>query len=515
MANMAEVAAKHLPIVSRGAQDRLKGKLAARENSDLVFALTGYVGSGASYVAGVLSEQAQTIGFVPSSIRLSDLLAESGGIERSHVATVAQIGDLQDEGDRLRQAHGASIVAGLGVRRIHQMRLTDEGSSHRVFILDSLKHPAEVDVLRAIYGNSFYLVGVICNEETRRARLEMKFKTPADRAGIEMLMRRDRAGEAKYGQHVHKTLHLADFFVANEAREGLAEQLDRFLLAVTGREVVRPTRDERGMHAAWTASLRSSCLSRQVGAAIVGPRGALLATGTNDPPAPGGGVYQDGHSPDHRCFKWTGEESLGFCRNDRKKQEIYAEIHAKMKELDLLDASVDVGRLANALMQTRIRDLIEFSRAVHAEMDALLELARKGGGIPDDTSLFCRTYPCHSCARHIVAAGIREVVYIEPYDKSLALELHADALREVTVRHRNDETGDKRVVFRLFSGVAPRRFAALFEKRRDLKDGTGAVLPAGHSPTHADPVLTGSFLELEKELAEDVSTALEGIDGAD
>lgn len=284
---------------------------------------------------------------------------------------------------------------------------------------------------------------------------------------------------------------------------------------MTGREVVRPTRDERGMHAAWTASLRSSCLSRQVGAALVGPRGELLATGTNDPPSPRGGVYQDGSTPDHRCFKWGAGEDHGYCRNDRKKQEIYAEIYEKMKGLELLRDSVDVERLADALMQTRIRDLIEFSRAVHAEMDALLELARKCGGIPDNTSLFCRTYPCHSCARHIVAAGIREVVYIEPYDKSLALELHADALHEVTVRLEGDEASKELVVFRLFSGVAPRRFAALFEKRRDLKDGRGAVLPAGQSPTHADPVLTGSFLELEKDLAEDVSTALEEDGGVD
>lgn len=514
---MAETVAKHLPILSGAAQDRLKGKLAARENSDLVFALTGYVGSGASHVAGVLSEQAESLGFLPLSIRLSDLLAKNVGVPRSHNPVVGDIRRLQDEGDRLRRAHGSSIVAGLGVREIHQRRRANESNPNRLFILDSLKHPAEVDVLRAIYGSSFYLIGVICNENTRRQRLGRKFKNPSDRRAIEELMKNDREGAAKYGQHVHKTLHLADFFVANEESEvdQLAEQLDRFLRAVTGREVVRPTRDERGMHAAWTASLRSSCLSRQVGAALVGPRGDLLATGTNDPPSPRGGVYQDGSGPDHRCFKWGGEEDRGFCRNDRKKQEIYTEIYEKMKELDLLRDSVEVHRLADALMQTRIRDLIEFSRAVHAEMDALLELARKGGGIPDNTSLFCRTYPCHSCARHIVAAGIREVVYIEPYDKSLALELHSDALREITVRLEGDEPGDERVVFRLFSGVAPRRFAALFEKRRDLKDGTGAVLPVDQGPTHADPVLTGSFLELEKELAEDVSTALEEVSGAD
>ncbi|TMQ08861.1 MAG: hypothetical protein E6J90_35770 [Deltaproteobacteria bacterium] len=35
---------------------------------------------------------------------------------------------------------------------------------------------------------------------------------------------------------------------------------------------------------------------------------------------------------------------------------------------------------------------------------------------------------CHNCAKHIVASGIRRVVYVEPYVKSQAVQLHGDAI---------------------------------------------------------------------------------------
>ena len=68
-------------------------------------------------------------------------------------------------------------------------------------------------------------------------------------------------------------------------------------------------------------------------------------------------------------------------------------------------------------------DLIEFSRTVHAEMAAIVDAARRGVSV-QDCNLYTTTFPCHECAKHIVAAGIRRVVYIEPYPKSQALSLH-------------------------------------------------------------------------------------------
>lgn len=131
-------------------------------------------------------------------------------------------------------------------------------------------------------------------------------------------------------------------------------------------------------------------------------------------------------------------------------------------------------------------------------MDALVGIARNGGQSCRGGSLYCTTYPCHHCARHLVAAGIREVFYIEPYAKSMATDLHRDSIVDATATHGASEG---HVNFQLFSGVAPRRFARLFKKRSDLKDQDGVYQGTSPVVTHQDPVLTRTFQDFEKVIA--------------
>lgn len=80
--------------------------------------------------------------------------------------------------------------------------------------------------------------------------------------------------------------------------------------------------------------------------------------------------------------------------------------------------------------------------------------------------MYCTTFPCHMCAKHIVSSGITELKYIEPYPKSYAEQLHSDSIY-VGVKH----CGEKRTVFSPFIGISPHRFRDLFErgKRKDHK----------------------------------------------
>ena len=77
-------------------------------------------------------------------------------------------------------------------------------------------------------------------------------------------------------------------------------------------------------------------------------------------------------------------------------------------------------------------------------------------------TLYTTTFPCHNCARHIIGAGIRKVLYIEPYAKSKAFALHRDAIT-------NDEESAERIPFVPFIGIGPRRYFELFS----LTLGTG------------------------------------------
>jgi deoxycytidylate deaminase len=225
----------------------------------------------------------------------------------------------------------------LGIREIYRLRDEAKQSNTNAplaFIVDSLKHPEEERALRSVYVNGFYLVSVVCHPDIRRRRLKMKFKGTHD-GELDDFIVRDEAAKQEHGQQVRKTLHKGDFFVSNDADETgaqsgdlseapLADALERFVNIVLQIGVVRPTKQERGMYAAWAASLRSACLSRQVGAAILDKDGEVLSTGTNDVPKYGGGLYQDDDGKDdHRCYRWTDRTGKAQCHNDATKADIY------------------------------------------------------------------------------------------------------------------------------------------------------------------------------------------------
>lgn len=112
---------------------------------------------------------------------------------------------------------------------------------------------------------------------------------------------------------------------------------------------------------------------------------------------------------------------------------------------------------ADGISESRLMDLLEFGRDIHAEMSAITDAARKGVSVEGGT-LYCTTFPCHMCAKHIVAAGIKRVVYIEPYPKSYAEELHSDAIELDAPK----DCG--KVNFARFTGISPYRYRDLFEK---------------------------------------------------
>src|SRR6202167_6598266 len=90
------------------------------------------------------------------------------------------------------------------------------------------------------------------------------------------------------------------------------------------------------------------------------------------------------------------------------------------------------------------------------EMAAILDAARRGQAIRGATR-YTTTFPCHTCASHIVGAGLTRVVYVAPYPKSKAGDLHEDSI----VIDPSDEPCHK-VVFRPFVGIAPPRYLAAF-----------------------------------------------------
>ena len=303
-------------------------------------------------------------------------------------------------------------------------------------IIATLKRPEEVATLRRIYGGGFFLIGFAPSKADREEFFKARNITEDQAAA---LVEQDGAEAGEWGQLTRETFHLSDVFIST-ADSG--HQIKRFLNLLFGSPKETPTPEEHAMFMAFSAALRSGDLSRQVGAALVDRYGDFLAVGFNEVPKFGGGAY--GPEPDSQRDIERGEDS-----NDIARRRIMDKV------LEVLGStSLDSDEARRRLKSTGLGDLTEYGRSVHAEMQALFTCTRTGRSTRDAT-LYTTTFPCHNCCRHIIAAGVQRVVYVEPYPKSQASVLHSDAISV-------DGPAEGKIPFEPFMGIGPRRFFDLF-----------------------------------------------------
>ena len=422
----------------------------------LVLGLVAATGTDVERVTQILDDRLKAFRYQPVVIKVSrDIIAELRPPQDS-MDYFSRTNRLMDAGNELRRdTTDHSVLALAASARIMDIRREQVGEGNplprRAFIISSLKHPEEVHRLRSIYSTGFFLIGIHAEESRRLEFLTRNKQLPEDQA--RKLMARDAEETELFGQHTRDTFHLSDFFISlDNNHDKLQGDLWRVLDLVFGKPYVTPTFDEYAMFMAFAASLRSADLSRQVGAVITQRRN-IVATGANDVPAPGGGLYWPDYDETQAAIvdRPDGRDYMrGFDSNAKEKRAMIDEIvaAAPVSERDAL---------RKYLYHSRINDITEYGRMVHAEMDAILACGRMGISAAD-ADLYCTTFPCHNCAKHIIAAGIKRVVYVEPYPKSKALEFHQDAVSL-------DKQQEGRVRFEPFVGVGPRSFFNLFSMR--------------------------------------------------
>lgn len=495
-------------------------------SNEFVFAVVGHIGAGVSTIAKDLKKVLEDSDFQVELLKSKDVITTWASDHNRSVPEPARgidyVTALQNLGDEMRRSDHAAVANAL-IRKIRTVRARQKNvplaknqpiepdGKRRAYVLDSIRHPMEVQLLRKVYQHAFTLVGVVCNEDRRVERLSKKLRD-VGRDNAKTLMKRDADAPEKYGQRVADAFHLADYFIDNSEERltdqaanpnwTVAEQLSRLALIILRKKVIRPTAHEMAMHIAYGAQVRSACMSRQVGAAILDHNGNVLATGTNEVPRAGGGVYgstfeEEPKSSEHRCIyrelrNEDGAEIIPYCSNTMEQHRIVGEVVSSVISADLISDRNDLTpeekelfkqilesckeTMAKVIAKSPIGSLLEFSRALHAEMDALLSAGREGKST-QGARMYVTTYPCHYCARHIVGAGIDEVQYIEPYPKSKALQLHSDSICESPPGWKPPSNGGTKVLFHPFTGVAPRMYTRAFQKDREYKDKqTGNLL---------------------------------------
>ena len=137
----------------------------------------------------------------------------------------------------------------------------------------------------------------------------------------------------------------------------------------------RPTWDDYFLQMASVVARRSTCLRRHVGALLVRDK-RVLATGYNGAPA-----------------------ALPHCE----------EVGCRRAELGVASGTG-----------------WELCRGLHAEQNAIIQGALHGVSVRGST-LYCTTQPCIICAKMLINAGVKRVVYRGDYSDKMAIEMLTEA----------------------------------------------------------------------------------------
>ena len=434
------------------------------EDSELIIGLVSAVGTETSRVTTPLTDRLSQFGYEVKEIKVSSLLAAP----EKELPEYARIKHYMHKGDSLRESsQNNGILAYGSAKLIKEARPSTVCKT--AYIINSLKHPDEVSFLRKIYGQGFYFIVRRLNYLTKDKGLKVNEANE--------LISIDEDEKVKHGQKTRDTFHLSDFYLnLGKNNDQVKNTLERFLELIFGHPYKNPTFDEFAMYMAFSSSVRSSDLSRQVGA-VIAQDNQIIATGANEVPCSKGGHYWAQLNED------TGEvyDVIGgkdYTRNEdsnkTQQNEIIENLKNSISNIEGIEESV-LLEISEKLEESQIKDLTEYGRVVHAEMQAILSCAKEGISCSNAT-LYCTTFPCHNCAKHLIASGIMRVVYVEPYPKSKALEFHNEAIST-----DNKEAKEKQLVlFEPFIGVGARRFLDLFSMssgagnklKRKNKDGS-------------------------------------------
>lgn len=439
----------------------------------LVFAVGGRIGSGCSFVRNGLMQSLEYYGYEVEVIDVTQTFLEGDHPYLNQIASnckkepsqyenspqAERVRKLQERGNVLREQWGNEIIAALCVSEVIYPDIKGNNilkdGKRRAYIIDSLKHPEEVRLLREVFCGAFYMIGVVARDGVRLNRLrehkgfdDSSFRNLSDIDSDEH--------DLDYGQKAIHAVTEADYFFVNEYTrpDEIKPETDRIAKLIFHTRPESPRKNELGMLTAFKAAARSACLSRQVGAAILDRDGKILATGHNDVPKYKGSLYGlESPAEDHRCYSWGRK-----CYNDDEKNDLIDELLKGLRQIKALSDNKDAWEnVEEVVRNSRIKSLIEFCRAVHAEMDAIISVARSASSEIVGATLYCTTFPCHNCAKHIIDAGIAEVIYLEPYEKSLARKLHSDSIYDPF-----EEQNGKKVAFVTYGGVSPTRYDDFF-----------------------------------------------------
>lgn len=328
----------------------------------MIIGLTGKNGAGKGEVAHFLKER----GFhylSLSDVLRTDLRAKRKPITRQMLVAL---------GNQLRVQQGAGILA---------ERLLSKMDVDKNYVVDSIRHPAEVEVLRR--RQDFVLLRVDAPLKLRFMRLKHRGREKDPKTFREFLAleQKESKSHIQEDQQLQRTLRMANQVVRNNGSLATLEATLRKLLVALSKKNKRPDWDDYFMGIAKVVALRSNCIKRKVAAVIVKDR-RVISTGYNGTPR---GIKNCNEGGCPRCNRYEAQGSH-----------------------------------------------LEECFCSHAEENAITQAAYHGVHLREAV-LYTTFSPCVICTKMIINTGIKKVIYSIGYSLdrvSLRLLKEAKVKRE-------------------------------------------------------------------------------------
>lgn len=310
----------------------------------MIIGLTGRNGAGKGEVAKVLEEA----GFHYYS--LSDIIREEVRKKKLPVTRARLI----EAGTKLREAEGLGVLAERTLKKL---------STERNYVIDSIRNPAEVKVLRR--RDDFILFNITAPRPVRfeRVKKRQRENDPKTLAEFIRMEEKEFQGSNPAGQQLLATEKLADAEVPNTKSLDVLREIVRTKALKIAQSQPRPSWDTYFMDIARMVAMRSNCVKRRVAALIVKDK-RIISSGYNGTPR---GVKNCNEGGCPRCNSF-GKSGAGL-------EECYCS---------------------------------------HAEENAITQSAYHGMSIKD-AILYTTFSPCLICTKMIINSGICEVIFDAHY----------------------------------------------------------------------------------------------------
>jgi cytidine deaminase len=270
----------------------MKEPLPISKSPELIFGLVAPIGVDLELVAEVLSQSLKEMDYQAHQFRVTKLMREiPTGLAIAETPYIQSFKDRIAYANEVRRLLGDEALAALAISAIRSFRAEERerrASTHteqeddrpsaderteeaplpnQAYIIRQFKRPEEISLLRSVYGRQFILVSAYTPEEARRKRIEENERR--SRGGLisdvdvqqlahDLIVQDARETLDKHGQNARDTFPLGDVFIDATTREKCDFMIRRFVHLLFGNNQITPTRDEYGMYAAKSASLRSS-----------------------------------------------------------------------------------------------------------------------------------------------------------------------------------------------------------------------------------------------------------------